>query len=136
MADAPRLEAMLETVLYYPAGGREEIGRFYTEALGLREVTRWSDGMAFRVGPGVLLLFDTERLAEREEPYSRHGAVGSGHACFLVSPESYAEWKDHLPARGITIDHEATWDAGARSFYFRDPAGNLLEIADRDMWPS
>jgi catechol 2,3-dioxygenase-like lactoylglutathione lyase family enzyme len=24
---------------------------------------------------------------------------------------------------------------GTRSFYFEDPAGNLLEIAERDMWP-
>ncbi|MEQ8788558.1 MAG: hypothetical protein RIC55_19770 [Pirellulaceae bacterium] len=23
-----------------------------------------------------------------------------------------------------------------RSFYFHDPAGNVLEIADRDIWPS
>ena len=27
------------------------------------------------------------------------------------------------------------WDNGVRSFYFHDPAGNVLEIADGDLWP-
>jgi catechol 2,3-dioxygenase-like lactoylglutathione lyase family enzyme len=35
----------------------------------------------------------------------------------------------------VRIDHEAGWPGGARSVYFRDPANNLLEIADRDLWP-
>ena len=26
--------------------------------------------------------------------------------------------------------------SGPRSFYFDDPAGNVLEIAEGDMWPS
>src|ERR687891_606400 len=106
MANAPDLEAILETVLYYPGGGQERIERFYAETLGLREVTRWSDGMAFRVGSGLLLLFDLAKLAQRPEPYSRHGAEGSGHACFVVSAGLYESWKDHLLGQGVAIDHE------------------------------
>jgi catechol 2,3-dioxygenase-like lactoylglutathione lyase family enzyme len=30
---------------------------------------------------------------------------------------------------------EIEWDNGVRSFYFHDPAGNVLEIADGDLWP-
>jgi catechol 2,3-dioxygenase-like lactoylglutathione lyase family enzyme len=30
---------------------------------------------------------------------------------------------------------EERCDNGVRSFYFHDPAGNVLEIAARDRWP-
>ena len=36
----------------------------------------------------------------------------------------------------MAIVHDSDWGGGGRSFYFEDPAGNLLEIADRDFWPS
>ena len=37
--------------------------------------------------------------------------------------------------QGVEITHEHDWDGGLRSLYFTDPAGNLLEIADGDLWP-
>jgi catechol 2,3-dioxygenase-like lactoylglutathione lyase family enzyme len=98
-------------------------------------VTRFDDGVAYRVGPGILLVFDREGLAQRTEPYSRHGTAGAGHACLRASASQYEAWKRRLSAEGVAVDHEASWPGGARSFYFRDPAGNLLEIADRDLWP-
>ena len=42
---------------------------------------------------------------------------------------------EHLQDAGVEIVHDAKWGDSARSFYFKDPAGNLLEIADRDFWP-
>jgi catechol 2,3-dioxygenase-like lactoylglutathione lyase family enzyme len=133
---APGFDGILETVLYHPAAARRDMERFYSDVLALRAVARFDDGTAYRVGPGILLTFDNERLAERTDPYSRHGATGAGHACLLASPGEYERWKERLAAEGVTIQHEATWPGGARSIYFRDPAGNLLEIADRDLWPS
>ena len=53
-----RLERILETVLYYSSGQEEELARFYGEVLGLRAVGR--GGLTFRVGEGLLLLFDAE----------------------------------------------------------------------------
>jgi catechol 2,3-dioxygenase-like lactoylglutathione lyase family enzyme len=132
----PSLEGVLETVLYHAPGEAPEMERTYRELLGLPMVARWSDGMAFRVGGGVVLLFDREKLRDRDEPLARHGTSGDGHLCLLASPEDYEEWKERLTAAGISIDHEEPWEGGRRSFYFRDPAGNLLEIADGDMWPS
>jgi catechol 2,3-dioxygenase-like lactoylglutathione lyase family enzyme len=36
----------------------------------------------------------------------------------------------------VEIEHEHDWSDDRRSFYFRDPAGNLLEVANADIWPS
>jgi catechol 2,3-dioxygenase-like lactoylglutathione lyase family enzyme len=43
--------------------------------------------------------------------------------------------RERLADGGVEITHEHEWDGGGRSFYFHDPAGNLIEIADRDLWP-
>jgi catechol 2,3-dioxygenase-like lactoylglutathione lyase family enzyme len=40
-----------------------------------------------------------------------------------------------LVLRAIPIVTEAAWNEEGRSFYFRDPDNNLLEIANADFWP-
>ena len=71
-----RLAGVLETVLYYASDQQEEMERFYENVLGLESLGlgRWS--LAFRLGPGVVLLFDRERSAAQDEPPA-HGASGS-----------------------------------------------------------
>ena len=125
---------MLETALYHDGRAREAVERFYGEVLGLAAVAGWDDGIAFRIGAGVLLVFDRGRLAERSGVIAEHGASGAGHVCLLAGSGEYERWREHLQARGVEIVHDHDWDGG-RSFYFKDPAGNLLEIADSDIWP-
>ena len=132
---APRLDGVLETVLYHEGGGREGVERFYGELLGLPAVAGWPDGVAFRVGGGVLLLFDRDRLAQRGGPIADHGATGPGHVCLRAEGDEYERWRAHLESAGVEVVHHSEWGGGGRSFYFKDPAGNLLEIADRDIWP-
>jgi catechol 2,3-dioxygenase-like lactoylglutathione lyase family enzyme len=136
MADpVPGLDGILETALYYRGAVEAEVERFYSHVLGLRAVAKWDDGTAYRIGAGILLLFDIERLGRRTELYSRHGASGPGHACLRASAGQYEAWKERLAGQGVTVDHEAGWPGGGRSIYLRDPAANLIEIADRDLWP-
>jgi catechol 2,3-dioxygenase-like lactoylglutathione lyase family enzyme len=125
-----RLAGVLETVLYYASDQQDDMERFYENALGLVSLGlgRWS--LAFRLGEGVVLLFDRERSSTQEEP-PPHGASGSVHAAFLAAP---GEYDACLADRGVTLIDEIVWDSGARSCYFNDPAGNLLEIAERDLW--
>jgi hypothetical protein len=74
-----RLERILETVLYYSSGQEDELAHFYGEVLGLRAVGR--GGLTFRVGDGLLLLFDADLSSVQSRP-PPHGARGPVHACF------------------------------------------------------
>ena len=125
---------MLETALYHDSTVRDALRRFYGEVLGLPVVAAWEDGAAFRVGTGVLLLFDRQRLVQRVGVIADHGASGPGHACLQAAGGDYERWREHIEAGGVEILHDHHW-GGGRSFYFKDPAGNLLEIADCDFWP-
>jgi catechol 2,3-dioxygenase-like lactoylglutathione lyase family enzyme len=132
---APRLEGVLETGVYCSEAELEETLAFYGRELGLLKVAGWGDGTAYRVGAGVLLVFCRERLAQREGPIADHGSEGPNHVCLLAGPGEYEAWRDRLTGAGVEIAHEHEWGEGTRSFYFRDPAGNLIEIANRDLWP-
>jgi catechol 2,3-dioxygenase-like lactoylglutathione lyase family enzyme len=127
-----QLNGVLETVLYYSSGEAEELARFYGEVLGLHAVGR--GGLTFRVGPGLLLLFDRDRSVLQSKP-PPHGAAGSIHTCFVADPEEYERWRTRLTESAVPIVEEIEWDNGVKSFYFHDPAGNVLEIADGDLWP-
>jgi catechol 2,3-dioxygenase-like lactoylglutathione lyase family enzyme len=128
--------ALLESALYYSHADREEVLRFYDETLGMRRVAGWDDGTAYRIGAGVLLLFDRDLVAERDGPVADHGADGRGHVCFVAEPGRYDALRNRIANLGIEITHDHEWSAGKRSFYFKDPAGNLLEVADSDLWPA
>ena len=125
-----RLTRVLETVLYYRAEERDAVFGFYRDVLELEEV---DGGLAFRLGDGLVLLFDADASSRQERP-PPHGADGAVHTCFVTDRESYDAWKGHLAGRGVAVTDEISWGNGVRSFYFEDPAGNVLEIADGDMW--
>lgn len=137
---APELTGVLETVLYYT--DEEETFRFYTEVLGMRSVGRTPGRQIFlRAGSSVFLIFNAE-ATQRPGSLPPHGATGPGHVCFLVPLTAYDRWRSHLAEAGVEILQDVDWPAGrtgetplGSSFYFRDPSGNLLEIANADFWP-
>ncbi len=128
----PQITGILETVLYVADLDRAE--RFYLEVMALRRIGKQPGRhVFFRVGTGVLLLFHAGRTRESGS-VPPHGADGEIHVCFTVSPAEYEAWKRRVEEHGVPIQQEVTWPVG-RSFYFRDPDGNLLELADADIWP-
>lgn len=132
-AGPPPLSGVLETVLYFNDAARTE--DFYAGVLGMKLLAKDQEGrnLFFRAGGSVFLMFDAA-ATERGGSLPPHGARGEMHTCFLVPEESYEPWKAHLRSRGVEILQEVTWPRGL-SFYFRDPDGNLLEIANADIWP-
>ena len=133
--EPPPLAGVLETVLYYTAPLEAGVDQFYRDVLGMRSIGRKpGQFLFFRAGRSVFLLFEADRAREQDSP-PPHGSQGPGHTCFQVPAGSYGAWKAHLAAHEVEMEEETEWPGGGRSFYFRDPAGNALEIADRDIWP-
>ncbi|HEX2147002.1 MAG TPA: VOC family protein, partial [Pseudorhizobium sp.] len=107
--------------------------------LGLERIVRAGNRhVFFRCGAGVLLIFNpTETIkppAEDGPQVPPHGATGAGHACFRVSRNQMDAFADLLKRSGIAIESNVIWPNGARSIYFRDPAGNSLECAEPGLW--
>jgi len=123
---------IFETVLY--VDDLDAAASFYAGVLGLELRDRGEFYLAFRCGPGVVLLFDATRSAEPGRRVPSHGAVGAGHIAFGVNEDELAAWRDRLAAAGVAIESEVDWAAGGRSIYFRDPAGNSLELAPPTLW--
>ena len=128
---------VVETAIY--ADDLDAAERFYTGTIGLELIAREGDRHVFcRCGPGVVLIFNaavTERPGTAGVlPIPPHGARGPGHLCFAAEPAGIEAWRDRLTAAGVAIESEIAWPKGGRSLYFRDPAGNSLEIAEAYLW--
>lgn len=126
------IERIVESALYVDDLGRAEA--FYRDVLGLVILGRDGSRLTFfRVGEGVLLLFDPLRAMQGENP-PPHGARGQGHLAFGVGADELDAWRDRLVAGGVAIELERGWPRGGRSLYFRDPSGNLLELVTPGIW--
>jgi catechol 2,3-dioxygenase-like lactoylglutathione lyase family enzyme len=129
---------ILETALY--AHDLEEAERFYTTVLGLDVISRRAGRhVFFRCGAGVLLVFNpdttaAETLLVAGVPVPLHGARGPGHLAFAVREAELEAWRQQLQAAGVAVESDLRWPGGERSLYFRDPAGNSVELAVPRLW--
>jgi catechol 2,3-dioxygenase-like lactoylglutathione lyase family enzyme len=104
--------------------------------LGLRLLDDANEiGASFRLDDGgLLLLFEPERASAPGRPVPSHGAIGNGHVAFAVELGTLDAFADDLRRKGVEIEQEVTWDAGGRSVYVRDPAGNSVELVEGEAW--
>ena len=113
--------------------------------LGLEVYSRLPGRQVFlRCGEQMLLIFDPRATtippaSDTKLPVPPHGAHGQGHVCFRGTAAEIDTWRTHLEARGIAIEADFVWPSSApdkrgRSIYFRDPAGNSVEIAEARIW--
>ncbi|WP_027237632.1 VOC family protein [Leisingera caerulea] len=134
---APAPIAILEASLYVDDLDAAE--DFYGRILGLERIQRVANRhVFFRCGPSVLLLFNAEETVKPPGnprlPVPPHGARGPGHVCFAQTREELLLMRARLKKAGVAIEAEFDWPSGARSVYFRDPAGNSVEIAEPHLW--
>ncbi|MDA1052810.1 MAG: VOC family protein [Planctomycetota bacterium] len=124
---------VLETCLYVDDLSAAE--RFYADVLGLVLVSRQADRhVFFRCGSTMLLLFDPAASGSSPSEVPPHGSHGPGHVAFAISHDEIEPWTTRLAGHGVSIEQRVNWPNGGRSIYFRDPAGNSLELATRDLW--
>lgn len=112
---------------------------FYGAKLELEEVVAVENRhVFFRCGNTMVLVFNPEETAkpprDPKMPVPPHGADGPGHICFTVQSEKLAEAESLLNEKGVAIETAFNWPNGARSVYFRDPAGNSIEFSEPKLW--
>src|SRR5438067_10291149 len=113
----------------------DQAERFYRDVLGLEVIDREAGRhVFFRVGTAdVLLLFNADETL-KGLTLPAHGARGPGHFAFGIAADALDEWRRRLDGHGVAIEKEMTWPHGARSLYFRDPAGNSVELITPGLW--
>ena len=127
-----QLGRILETALY--ANDLDQAEAFYKSVLGLDLFAKEAGRHRFfKCGGQMLLIFNPAKTIEETEAVP-HGAYGPGHVAFAVPLAELDEWTSHLKGKGIEIEKEVLWPKGGRSIYFRDPAGNCLELASPLVW--
>lgn len=128
-----------EAVLY--ADDLAQATRFYRDVLQLPLTASFGDASFLQTGPdSTLILFDRQKLSERESVIPSHGANGEGHVALAVERDEMPAWRERLQEQGVEIEHEQRWPQGTHSIYFRDPAGNSVELIEarhyRSIWES
>ena len=128
---------ILETIIY--AEDLAAAQAFYRDVLELEPVsTAPGRHLFYRVGNQMLLVFNPEATskssASAELPVPTHGSRGPGHVCFRSTASELDDWRRLLEDKGVPIEADFEWPNGGRSIYFRDPAGNSLELAEPRIW--
>lgn len=125
--------SILETALYTSDLVAAE--SFYGDVLGLALDSRESGRhVFFRCGEAMLLVFDPDTTVVKAGEVPTHGAHGPGHVAFAIADSEFDSWLTRLADHDVEIEASIDWPSSGRSIYFRDPAGNSIELTTPDIW--
>ncbi|MBK1789737.1 hypothetical protein [Persicirhabdus sediminis] len=128
---------ILEAVIY--ADDLVAAEEFYNKLL-VRQPLIKDEGkhIFYRLQSSMLLIFNAEQSSVQcvsdKHPIPAHGAKGPGHVCLSMMGIEPAVWRKRLAELDIELEQDITWPNDGVSLYFRDPAGNSIEIATPKMW--
>jgi catechol-2,3-dioxygenase len=115
---------------------------FYINILGLEFVSEEKDRHVFlKAGQSMLLIFNPNKTLASDTSNTQlptHGAFVPPsviHFALEINEENYGDARSILNEKNIKIEKEVTWEKDTNSIYFRDPAGNLVEIITPGSWP-
>lgn len=107
----------------------EAAAEFYSRVLGMEKIVFGEGRVALRFGRQKINLHPATAPMK---PHAERPTRGSGDLCF-VSAQSPADWIEHLARHGVAVEAGPLPRTGAvgpmTSVYFRDPDGNLAEVA-------
>jgi catechol 2,3-dioxygenase-like lactoylglutathione lyase family enzyme len=102
---------------------------FYGRVLGMKKVVFGTGRVALAFGCQKINLHP---VAAPLIPHALHPMPGSADLCF-VTKTALSDWITHLAGNDVALEDGPVSRTGAlgpmTSIYFRDPDGNLLEIA-------
>lgn len=131
-----KINKIVETCIYSSDLG--SMKKFYVDILGLPLVEEEKDKLIFlKAGKSMLLVFNPARTSIDNDKLPTHGAAtppASVHFAMEIEGHDYQRWKELLTKNNIPIEKQVDWE-GAKSLYFRDPAGNLVELITPGEWP-
>jgi len=139
----PTLNGLVETAFFV-----EDLPRacdFYEQVLGLSKVKASDIGCVFRVADERYLLIFSRAAAHTPNKTASGDVLppcalpeqngrGPGHIAFGISKDAVHSWRERLAKHDVDLLSEINWDSGARSLYFRDPDGHLIELATPGIW--
>lgn len=134
----PVLAGVLETALVVE--DVERATQFYRKLFGFDVLFQDDRLCSLNVRPAqVLLLF--RRGGSLRDVRLQGGvlpggmdAQGRSHMAFAIEEARLEDWRNWLEQNGIAIESTVSWERGGTSLYFRDPDGNLLELATPGVW--
>jgi catechol-2,3-dioxygenase len=132
-----KINKVVETCIY--SSDLKSMKKFYVGILGLSIIREEGDKLIFlKAGKSMLLIFDPLRTSINNDKLPTHGAMtppSSIHLAMEIEEQEYQPCKELLARNGITIEKEVIWNSKTKSLYFRDPAGNLVELITPGGWP-
>jgi catechol-2,3-dioxygenase len=132
-----KINKVIETCIY--SSDLESMKKFYVDILGLLPIEEERDKLIFlKAGKSMLLVFNPARTSVHNNSLPTHGAMSppsSIHFAMEIKEQDYQEWKKLLSKNSISIEKEVDWKNNTKSLYFRDPAGNLIELITPGGWP-
>ncbi|HEY9405873.1 MAG TPA: VOC family protein [Nitrososphaera sp.] len=132
-----KIKKVVETCIY--CSDLQSMKNFYVRILGLSVIQEERDRLIFlKAGKSMLLIFDPMQTRTNNGSLPVHGALtppSSIHFAMEIEEQEYHASKQLLASNKIAIEKEVNWDSQAKSIYFRDPAGNLVELITPGAWP-
>lgn len=132
----PKLDGVLETALFVDDLDRAR--GFYERVLALKPTFADGAKCAYSVVTDTFMLFQRQSVIDSIEPVSDHIVPHDLHAparvAFAIDARELKRWEALLTGHGVEIESRVRWPRGGESLYFRDPDGNLLELATPGLW--
>jgi len=128
-----KIHGVIETGIYVDDLDRTEA--FYKTILDLPVIAKVpGHHVFFRAGDASVLLAFVAEAVLKGDHLPSHGTSGPGHFALGIDTDALDAWRRNLQENGVAIEQEVEWPRGGMSIYFRDPAGNLVELITPSIW--
>jgi catechol 2,3-dioxygenase-like lactoylglutathione lyase family enzyme len=128
-----KIRAVVETAIY--VDDLQAAETFYGTVLGLGVMAKEpGHHVFFQVSEASVLLAFLAEATLKGDRLPPHGSTGPGHFALGIDAEAFEGWRKLLRGHGVGIEKEVEWPRGGKSLYFRDPAGNSVELVTPGVW--